>query len=212
MMSLPYLERTMEMLMPNMMTGNPTRIQTDSSGIGDLKIGGAIRIRETQKDRLHTTLMLSVPTGSIDETATVVMPGGMKNEMLLAPMMQLGSGTYDLMSSLTYVAFQEKTSAGAQWQNVVRLDENDRDYSLPNQNQATAWVAYSINDSFSTSLRGQYFTRASVDKRWDIGIGANYISAGGHRIAAEYLVPVDHDTDSVLEAQDYWTVGYQYSW
>ncbi|MBT8150371.1 MAG: transporter [Gammaproteobacteria bacterium] len=212
MMNLPYLDREMEMLMPGMMGGAASKVTTEASGFGDLKLGGAVRLRETETDRLHTTLMLSVPTGSIDETANMAMPGAMQNEMLLAPMMQLGSGTYDLISALTYVAFQLKTSVGAQWKNVVRLDENDRDYSLPNQNQATAWLAYNVDDSFSTSIRGQYFTRAGVDKRWDVGIGANYISDGGHRIAAEYLVPVDHDTDSVMEAQDYWAIGYQYSW
>lgn len=215
MANIPYLDRSMDMLMPNMMTGMNMPMENTSKGFGDLKLGSAIRLRETESDRLHTTVMVSLPTGSIDESVTrSMMMNGNTMEMttVLPAMMQLGSGTYDLMSGITYVSFQDKTSYGLQWRNVTRFGENDRDYKLANQNNATAWGAYNFNDSVSMSLRGQYFTRAGVDKRWDVGVGMNFISAGGHRLAAEYLVPVEHDSDSVMEAQDYWTVGYQYSW
>ena len=212
MMSMNYQDKEMDILSfnPGQDFNDMTRFSTSTEGFGDLKLGGAYRLSESDNSRLHTTIMLSVPTASIDETGSVTMPNGMQMDMLLPNMMQLGSGTYDSMLALTYSAFKPSSSWGVQWKNTLRYGENDRDYSLPNQNQATAWYAYSFNDGMSTSLRGQYLNRNGLDTRWDVGMGLNYKRAG-HRLAAEYLIPVSHDTNMVLEAQDYWVIGYQYS-
>ena len=122
---------------------------TETSGFGDLKVGGLYRFFLDGDKKAHAGLTLSLPTGSIDEKDNTPMPGmppSFPKQQLPAPM-QLGSGTYDLLPSLTYVQQFENWSYGAQANAVIRLQsENDNDYRLGNLFGFTAWAGYNLNE------------------------------------------------------------------
>ena len=90
----------------------------ETSGLGDLKIGGLYDLAHWQDGRrAHLSLGLSAPTGSIDEKsgANTVGYG-----------MQLGSGTWDFTPAITYLGQTENYSYGAQLGGVLRIGDNDQ--------------------------------------------------------------------------------------
>ena len=90
--------------------------------------------------------------------------GGAANQQLPAPM-QLGSGTVDLLPSLTYVQQFDSWSYGAQANAVIRLEsENNNGYRLGDVFGATTlagtnlnkWIAVNsgLNYTYSSKLKG----------------------------------------------------------
>lgn len=130
-----------------MANGTSDAFTTQTSGIGDLKLGGLYRFYLESKKKAHAGLSLSLPTGSIDEKDELPMMGmGLVNSVLPAPM-QLGSGTYDLLPSLTFVQQFDNWSYGAQANAVIRLEsENDNGYRLGNVFSATTWASCNLSE------------------------------------------------------------------
>ena len=182
----------------------------ESSGIGDLKVAGLYDLAQWDDGRrMHLKLGLNLPTGSIDEKHT--------NGNTLGYGMQLGSGTYDFEPAITYLGQTENYSYGAQLGGILRLGENDQDYTLGNKFEANLWGARKITDSLSASAKFDYSSQKEVDgedKRMmkmmspalsptsqgrDIttfGLGLNYYfqngDLSGHRLAAEWEIPVSY--------------------
>ncbi|MEM6906637.1 MAG: transporter, partial [Pseudomonadota bacterium] len=50
--------------------------ETNSSGFGDTRVGGLIRLYDDETHHLHFNAGLSIPTGSIEETDQVLAPTG----------------------------------------------------------------------------------------------------------------------------------------
>ena len=223
---LNYLDNEMDMIMPMNM-----RMNMESSGIGDLKVTGLYDLAQWDSGRrMHLNLGLSLPTGSIDEKHT--------NGNTLGYGMQLGSGTYDFHPAITYLAQTENYSYGAQFGGVLRIGENDQDYTLGNRLEASLWGARKLTDSISASAKLDYSSQSEVDgedsrmmkmmspalnnksQGRDIatfGLGLNYyFQAGelqGHRFAAEWETPLDQKANGVqLELDSIWTLGWQYAW
>ena len=76
--------------------------------------------------------------------------------------MQLGSGTYDLLPSLTYVQQFENWSYGAQANAVIRLEsENDNGYRLGDVWGATTWVGTNLSEwiGLNTGLNYTYTSK-----------------------------------------------------
>ena len=203
----------------------------DSKGIGDLKVAGLYDLAQWDSGRrMHLNLGLSLPTGSIDEKHT--------NGNTLGYGMQLGSGTYDFHPAITYLAQTDNYSYGAQLGGILRIGENDQDYTLGNKFEATLWGARKITDSLSASAKFDYSSQSKVDgedtrmmkmmspalnpnsQGRDIttfGLGLNYYfqddGLKGHRIAAEWETPLDQKVNGVqLELDSTWTLGWQYAW
>ena len=84
------------------LNGGSDTFSTRSAGFGDLKVGGLYRFWDGDRSRAHLGLSVSIPTGSITATDHVPGPGGRLERQLPAPM-QLGSGTWDLLPSVTYL-------------------------------------------------------------------------------------------------------------
>ena len=88
-----------------MMMGPGThKMEMESSGLGDTRIGALQNIYHKGGRKLHLNLMVSLPTGSISEKTTNMMG----NKVQQSYAMQLGSGTYDLLPGITYVSQFEK--------------------------------------------------------------------------------------------------------
>ena len=163
MLPLKRMEMISEMPMPDM-PNMIMRRKTLSSGAGDLKLTGIVPLWEADDHNraLKVTAGLSIPTGSIKETgAGRNMAGEMP--MRLAYPMQMGSGTFDLLPGLTYLAQGDDWSWGAQANSAIRLGENGEGYSLGNRFQATAWYSRKLSDMLSASARIEGATWGNID-------------------------------------------------
>ena len=144
-----------------------------TDGLGDTIFGALIKLSDGPGYHLHTGLMFSAPTGSIDEEMD--MHGGMS--MIGPPklthyMMQLGSGTWDFLPSLTYTGRADRWSWGAQMSGIIRMeDENDEGYKLGDVFQATAWGSYRPADWLSTSIRVLHTQQGEVEGFAPTGMG-----------------------------------------
>ena len=218
---LNYLENEMSMPMGKM----------DSSGLGDIKVAGLYDLAQWNDGRrVHLKLGLNLPTGSIDEKDSM--------SRILGYGMQLGSGTYDLEPAITYLGQTESYSYGAQLGGILRIGENDHDYTLGNKFEASLWGARKITESLSASVKFDYSSQSEVDGEdtsmmkmmsptlnpnsqgrdlTTFGLGLNYYflnyGLNGHRVAAEWEAPIDQKVNGVqLELDSVWTIGWQYAW
>jgi len=140
--------------------GEPREAKT--SGAGDLKLAGIFPLWAAgdHSRTLKLNAGLSIPTGSIKETG----PGMNAGETMRLPYpMQLGSGTFDLLPGLTYLAEKDDWSWGTQATSVIRLGENGEGYSLGNRFQATAWYSRKLSDMLSASARIEGVTWGNID-------------------------------------------------
>lgn len=207
---------------------------TRTSGLGDASLSGLIKLHSDTENRLHATLGLSLPTGDIKETDEILAPTGMRPSPRLPYPMQLGSGTFDLITGLTYATFRDRYSFGSQWRSTWRLGENDEDYSLGDEHSLTAWASYLVAPVASISGRLTAFRRDNIDgidprimapvqtadpdmqaiDRLDLSLGVNLGDGSwrGHRIAAEFTLPMYQKLDGPQLETD-WQVsfGYQYA-
>lgn len=130
------------------------------SGVGDTQIASLIRLYRSGTHKVHGTLGISVPTGSVDEK--------MANGNFTHYGMQLGSGTWDFTPNLTYTGYSGAISWGAQMSAVLRLeDENDSGFAFGDRYKATGWSAYRIADWASLSLRIGYEKQEDINGHYD---------------------------------------------
>lgn len=230
-----YLDQEMKIRM-----ANGTEFETESSGLSDLKLTGMLALKEWSNSRLHLGLGLSLPTGSIEEKDDNPTSGGA--QVQLPYPMQLGSGTYDFEPALTYNHQIESVaiSWGAQLGGVIRIGENDHDYSLGDVIEASSWAAYNWNKNWSSSLRLKWKHWGDIDgsdsqltaspnmmptadpnlrggQRLDLGLGLNLLGRSGrlkgHRLALEYIFALHQDLNGPqLGVDSSWMLGYQKAW
>lgn len=206
---IPFLDLSMEH-----QTRMGSTFSTKSSGLGDIRVGGLVRLLDEAEQRVHCNLATSLPSGEIDERGDTPMGADQK----LPYPMQLGSGTVDLLPGLTYLGQNDNTSWGAQMLGTVRLGENSNDYTLGNRLEGSLWGAYLLDSNVSSSLRLHWeswgnVTGADPDlnpmmvptarpqsrggERLDLGVGINFYVPSGTlrslRIAVEFLVPMYQD-------------------
>ena len=143
-----YLDN--EMSMQSAMMG-----KMESKGISDIKLAGLYDLAQWDDGRrVHLKLGLNLPTGSIDEK---------HNGNILGYGMQLGSGTYDFEPAITYLGQTENYSYGAQLGGILRIGENDQDYTLGNKFEAALWGARKITDSLSASAKFDYSSQSEIE-------------------------------------------------
>ena len=227
---VPYFKKSM-----NHLTRMGTRFKTESDGIGDIKFTGLIKVYDNHWQRVHLNAGMSFPTGSIDEKDRT--PMGPKQQLPYP--MQLGSGTFDLLPGITYLGEYNYLSWGSQVSGTIRLGENDRDYTLGDALDITAWGAYDWYNWISTSARFDWQFWGNIDgadpalnpavvptadpnlrggNRLDLLFGLNfYVPEGprfikGQRLAIEMGFPIYQDLDGPqLETDFVLTAEWQYS-
>ena len=177
-------------------------------GWGDTIFGPELRLAHGPNYHLQFAPMFSAPTGKVDyKTNGVFTHYGM----------QLGSGTWDFLPSLTYTGRSDRLTWGAQVLGIVRMEkENESGYRLGDVFQGTGWVSYLFADWISASIRGLYTEQGKIEghyngahnhssppdlqfnyggRFWDIGFGVNTVVPSGPlkglRLSAEWLQPVD---------------------
>ncbi|MCP4847385.1 MAG: transporter [Verrucomicrobiaceae bacterium] len=200
-----------------------------SSGLGDITFGGMYKIHDANRQRIHLNLAIGLPTAGVQEK---------EHGMLLPYGMQLGSGTWDLKPGITWLGQRDNCSFGAQAMGTIRLeDQNEAGYALGDQLNLTAWLARTLNESLSASLRLSYTNADAIDGHFSShhshaappfiqgnyggeflegGIGLNcQIRKGalkGHRLAIEGIFPLCQDLNGVGMKREYSVVaGWQFA-
>ena len=145
-----YIDTTMnhrvDPAVAGMINDGDSGFTTESSGFGDIKLSALYRFYLEGNSKAHFGIGFSLPTGSIDEKDETPAMGGRQGQQLPAPM-QLGSGTIDLLPSLTYVQQFENWSWGTQVSAVIRLeDENGNNYRLGHKFELINWIGYNLSD------------------------------------------------------------------
>jgi hypothetical protein len=208
------------------------QFRTAVSGIGDSSFSALIRLHEGNDSRLHVTAGVSIPTGDTNATDTVLAPTGMQPTLRLPYPMQLGSGSYDLLTGLTYSRFfSDRSSWGSQWRSVIRTEDNNEGYTLGDEHRLSAWFSRTIVPEISWSVRLEWFDRANIDgidplivapvqtadpfnqgaRRLDLAVGINYANDSGHRLGLELITPIDQKLDGPQLESDWQLVaGYQF--
>ena len=201
---------------------------TKADGIGDVKVMANYLLPARGRHRIHLNAGLSLPTGSIDERDDT--PAG-PDQKLPYPM-QLGSGTWDIIPGVTYRGFSGSWLWGAQALGVVRLGENDNDYTLGNRFETTGWLSRIFGAGLSGSARLDWNWWGDIDgadpdlnpamvptadpdlragNRLDALLGLNYVR-GGLSLSVEGGVPAYQDLDGPqLETDWLLTVGVDWS-
>lgn len=228
---IPYISKSM-----NHVTRMGSNFSTKSDGIGDIKLSALYKIFDNNGHQIHIIAGISLPTGSTDEKDD--LPTG-SNQPLPYPM-QLGSGTFDLIPGLTYLGQHNMWSWGAQAMGVVRLGENDDDYSLGNVFNSTIWGARNLSNWLSTATRLNWKIWGNIDgadprlspnvvptadpdrrvgNRLDLLFSLNFLMAKGpalikgQRFAVEFGLPVYQWLDGPqLETNWLVTFGWRYDW
>ncbi len=191
-----------------------------TDGLGDTVLAALFKISGGPGYHLHAGLGLSVPTGSVTEKnqdGTFAHYG-----------MQLGSGTWDLLPSLTYTGHVGRFGWGAQVSGILRLDEkNEAGFRFGNVAQATAWTSYRLVSWLSASARVAHTYQDQIAHHYngphnhssppdlqsnygghfyDLGIGLNAVVPsgllGGHRLGVEWLQPLRDDVNGYQQERD----------
>ena len=156
-LTLMLMSAYKENSMLNNMMGMRTKMR--SSGWGDATLSAYYGLYRKQSSSAHIGLGISAPTGSIDER--------MSNGARMGYPMQLGSGTWDLKPSITWLGQSGDWSYGSQASAVIHLDENDNGYTLGDSAMLTGWVNRRINAWSAVSVRITGSTWGNVDGRDD---------------------------------------------
>ncbi len=160
-----------------------------TEGFGDTRVGGIVGLYDHHGTKISAVLGVSLPTGSIDETVVPLIPNGMRATRRANYGLQLGSGTYDGLVGLNYLASSGPFSWGAAYRARFALeDENDEGYSWGDRHLVTGWLSYALNQSLSGSLRLEASTTGAVDGSDPLiagpARGANPDFYGGERVEA----------------------------
>ena len=206
---------------------------TQTKGFGDTTIAALIKVDDNLKSRWHLTAGVSLPTGDITKSGQILTPMNTEPSPRLPYPMQLGSGTYDLITGLTYNDIADRWGWGGQWRSVFRLGKNDEDYSFGDEHHLAGWASYRISSRVSISGRLEYFERKNINgidpvimapvqtadpdrqavKRVDMNLGLNFLIPGDHhRLALELGIPFWQKlAGPQLETDWQLTLGWQYA-
>ena len=213
----------------NHQTRSGATFKTKSSGLGDSSIAALYQFVENERSSLHAGIGLNLPTAETDEEDFI--PLLMRESTLPFPM-QLGSGSWGIRPSITYLGHHNQLSWGAQLMANIHLDDNDSGYRLGNTLSANLWGSYSITDNFSTSLRLEGSSWGNIDgthedfeiplvgivptvvsnlrggERVDLFLGASYALGNSPlRLSAEIGKPLWQDLDGPQLGLD-WSANF----
>lgn len=126
-------------------------MQSKTAGLGDTKLYGSYVMFNSAINYFFLNGGLSIPTGSIK------MKGNANDVMYpskrLPYMMQMGSGTFDFMPGLTYLANLNNAAISIQLKTVIHPYNNSLGYRLGDQIGLNVWGAYKWFPWLSNSLR-----------------------------------------------------------
>lgn len=136
-----------------------------TGGFGDTYLGPIFALLEARRDHANVALLVSAPSG---DTSQRFRRDHQTERGFVHYHMQLGSGTWDFLPSLTYQGERGRFRFGLQTSAVVRMEHEGRTgYALGDQVQVTGWGGVSVSDWLGLSLRGLYTHAGRIRGRYD---------------------------------------------
>lgn len=153
----------------------------ETSGLNDTKLWALVKLLNGEGSSLVFSAGINFPTGDFQISAGehAIIEGEHQPYM-----MQLGSGSTDLMPGLTYFKKAGKLSWSVQALSVIRPFENSLGYHFGNELTLNAWGAYQIIPLLSASLRAEEISSTAISGA-DNSIyiysepGSNPVNSGG---------------------------------
>ncbi len=144
-----------------------------TGGIADTRFGAIFGLfQRANHDANHNSshhanlaLLVSAPTG--DTSVRFRRDHGVERGFVHYDM-QLGSGTWDFLPSLTYLGERGRFRFGAQASGIVRMEsEGPTGYALGDELQLTSWAGIDVTHWLATTLRGLYTQQGRISGRYD---------------------------------------------
>ncbi len=202
-----------------------------SNDVGDLKVNTLWNLLDPGAHILTLGMGVSIPTGEINERGRTAT----SSRAQLPFNMQTGSGSWDLIPSLSFMTQNEAGTFGGQVGATIRLNENNRDYKLGDRFDMTTWVSYNVNEWIALSARVVYeewgsvtgpdpdtngledpranpFATGGVRAQLPFGVTLHIREGAlkGHRLSVEYLTPIHEDLNGPqLQADNTILLGWQ---
>lgn len=131
-----------------------------TSGVGDTKLWALYKLVNGEGSSLVLSAGLNLPSGNykIPAGEHAIIEGERQ-----AYMMQLGSGSYDLMPGLTFYKKSGKLAWSAQALANIRPFENPLGYHIGSDLTLNVWGAYYFGSAFSASLRAEGFEGGKIN-------------------------------------------------
>ena len=203
-----------------------------TNDIGDVKVSTLWNVLDSGPHVLSLGIGASIPTGEIDERGRTAT-----SERAQLPFnMQTGSGSWEVLPSLSFMTQNEFGTFGAQISSTFHVNDNDRGYKLGDRFDMTAWVSYNVMDEWislsARVVREEWGSVAGLDPETNtledpradpfatggtlvqLPIGFTlYVREGaleGHRFSVEYFQPVHQDLNGPqLQVDNVVTIGWQ---
>jgi hypothetical protein len=142
----------------------------ETGGIGDTGMYVLVNLFNQSNQHLHASMGVSAPTGDVgiklrDGVGLKDLDGAYNHYG-----MQLGSGTWDLKPSLTYLGKAGDWSWGAQLAGTKRLENNNKSgYALGDLFEANLWGGYDLTNWLSTTVRVGYTWQGAIKGHYPTG-------------------------------------------
>lgn len=210
-----------------MPTLNNGQMIGSTSGISDTKLYAIYKLINKKQHIISLTAGVSLPTGNINVTDN----SSMNQNKISSYVMQLGSGSFELLPGITYIGRYNSFYWGAQGIAIVRLNDNAAQYRLGNELNFTSWSVYKWHKWFSNSVRAEYnFTNAitgfdnrlysinepssnannSGGEKISAYIGANFYVKSRNKFSVEYGIPVYQNVNGIqMKQQQFLYAGWQ---
>jgi len=206
-----------------------------TGGFGDTQLAMLFKLYDSDVHHLHLGTGFSAPTGNVK---IELRRAHTEDLGLIHYGMQIGSGTWDFLPSLTYTGQSEKWSWGAQARGVVRLEsQNDVGYREGDLFQSSVWGSFNLMKWLSVSVRGVYTSKGALHgeyntehqpigpmdspdsyggEYYDLGFGLNAMvptgNLAGNSLSVEWLQPMEDDVNGYqLERDGALSVNWGYA-
>lgn len=215
-------------------TVSSTAMNMKSSGLSDVKLHLLYGLLDKNNHKLLFSLGLNLPLGSIQKTGNaddMAYPNSR-----LPYMMQLGSGTFDLMPCLNYLFQYNDLTASAQFSSVLRTNTNSIGYHYGNEFALNTWMAYSWHQNISSSVRAEgllgqtisgqdntvyYYNEPSANpnnyggEKVNLFVGSKYQFQNNflknNQLSLEYGLPIYQNLNGLqLKTQQLFNVAWNY--
>lgn len=158
--------------------------QHATGGFGDTRFGPIANIFHRPHHHANLALLVSAPSG---DTSVRFRRSHQTERGFVHYDMQLGSGTWDFLPSLTYLGERGRFDFGAQASGIVRMEGEGRTgYALGDELQLTTWAGLDVSDWLAATLRVLYTEQGRIHGRYDKlasqGNPADYPDNAGGRL------------------------------
>ncbi|NOU21315.1 MAG: DUF3570 domain-containing protein [Methyloglobulus sp.] len=142
------------------------RRQHETGGGGDTSMYALVKLFDRPNQHIHASIGISAPTGDIGVKRKEHRPSNIDGAFIDYGM-QLGSGTWDLKPSLTYIGKADEWSWGAQVGGTKRLEgSNQSGYALGDIFESSVWGGYDLTRWLSATVRAAYTWQGSIKGRY----------------------------------------------